>query len=238
MHRYYNVSQSNAVDLQKDCVTHVYTNIKNYVPGKQKTYSYISTMVKNYIYENVVRIPNTVKRINIDYTDEAYILEESHTINYGSPPEYDFKAVREYFLQVKDNVVLRMKALDKRYKSGVKKKGYDKHNFERIQGKYLKWLDVVDLSLEFMEKFNSINPNHMAEYVYSKRDVSRAYTISIFRTLFNVNVSIPDDKIGFQDDKKGYDYVNDDYTDIEIKWQKRQNRRRLNDLNQKDYNYF
>jgi len=179
----------------------------------------------------MVRIPNTVKRPDLEYTDEDYVLEDSEGIQYDIATEYDLQAVLKHFKSLVDIYQRRIDSLDKRHKNGLNLSGKKKSTYTNVRKKHLQTINALQLCMEFIEKFQSINMVNMLEYVFLNSKLKRVTVVNMFSRMFGFSVTIPRDLYITKDEKKEYNMFNDDWTPIESAFHKRQKKKN----NQKNY---
>lgn len=228
MQRYFSVPYARQSELKQDCITDVFIKLHRYNPQVSKSYSYCSMLIKHYIHDVMVYQPNRTCDIKYDYRDE--MDEESVPIEYYEKEEPDYKAVIKHFEKLRDEYIEMQKRAEKRLANNPKKlKESTKKNHGYIQ--------MFDRCIEYIEKFQNANPNLMAEYAKAiTPNKSNENIRNKFYRLFKVTVTIPHDKEKSSMDKRGYDYIDDDFTPNENRnaWKTRTYRRykknkRIND---------
>ena len=228
MQRYFSVPYARQSELKQDCITDVFIKLHRYNPQVSKSYSYCSMLIKHYIHDVMVYQPNRTCDIKYDYRDE--MDEESVPIEYYEKDIPDYKAVVKHFEKLRDEYIEMQKRAEKRLANNPKKlKESTKKNHGYIQ--------MFDRCIEYIEKFQNANPNLMAEYAKAiTPNKSNENIRNKFYRLFKVTVTIPHDKEKSSMDKRGYDYIDDDFTPNENRnaWKTRAYRRykenkRIND---------
>ena len=228
MRKYFAVPASKQDEMLDDCKQEVFIKLNRFNPQISKSYSFCSMVIKHYLHQKMVYEPNRTCDIKYDYRDE--MDEESVPIEYYEKEEPDYKAVIKHFEKLRDEYIEMQKRAEKRLANNPKKlKESTKKNHGYIQ--------MFDRCIEYIEKFQNANPNLMAEYAKAiTPNKSNENIRNKFYRLFKVTVTIPHDKEKSSMDKRGYDYIDDDFTPNENRnaWKTRTYRRykenkRIND---------
>jgi len=223
MQRYFSVPASRYKELQQDCITHIYMRLKDYYDSQhQKSFSYCGTIARNYLHECMVRIPNTVKTISVEYTDQDYVLDSSQGLDYDKLREYDFQAILKYFDEKADIYRQRLESLEKREK---KLKGHKILQSNAVKKKYKDYIMAIGLLQEYIVKYQNINMVSMIEYVFLNSNLKRVRVVNMFSKLLGFSVMIPRDEYITKDEEKAFTMFNDDWTPIQDTFHKRQMKR-------------
>jgi len=218
MQRYFTVNQSIYKDVMTETVNHVFMRLSKY-KCNGKSYSFCGTVARNYIHEMLVTKPKAVHNIKIDYSDENYIIDGDTGIDYGEHREYDFKAILEWFDKKHAEIQLKKDKLKKRKKNY--KTQQELFGYTHLQNKYSKHLETVRLSKEFIEKYESLDSNSMAEYVFLNSNFKRVTVVGYMKAVFGLHITIRSDEHIASIETRGYTFFNDDWTPMENPFEKR-----------------
>lgn len=242
MQRYFSIPASQHTDLKRDTVQEVFLKLKKYQPnrGAAGSYSFCSMIIKHYLHERVVIYGQRLKVTELEFSGDYDLLDTAKGIEYYQKPEIDFKPIIDYFIQKKEKTIKRYNNAAKNWEKKQNKTNYDKHNFKRTNEKLMKWIIICDLSVEFINKFQSADANQIAEYCFLNSDYKLSTVVNAFEHMFKLNVTIRDDNRESADEKKGLNMYNDDYTGEVNIWHKRQYNKKRMDNNKisNDYSYF
>jgi hypothetical protein len=193
MQRYFSIPVSQQTILKKECVNEVFLGLYKYNSTKQRAFAFVGMLAKHFIYTQVVLKPKTKKQIMFDNNYGDTEFENAREIYYENKNEVEIeselKEVINFFKNKRKEIEIRMKTIK-----------YDKKRNRIITQK--NELILVDLSIEFLQKFKSLNIDAMGEYVIINSNISKNSAHYIFRKLFNVQITIFNDNFIFKRERK------------------------------------
>ncbi len=222
------------VEIQKDGIQLVFLKLKEFQPdrGASGGYSFCSMILKHYYLENLILDKNKMKHVNNMFDLVDQYPEEKKPIDYGENLQIDYKAVLSRFKQL---IINTEKEIATTEKIAIRR------TYKPTQKSAIARLVVLKLCYEFVERYESLDPTEMTEYVKNNKsmNISHAMIVRHLKKLFGINLAIS--KIEREtlntDDK--YNYFQDDVTPRERKYIKRNRKKRIKtEYNSAMYDYF
>ncbi|MFW6242808.1 MAG: hypothetical protein ACOC2W_01480 [bacterium] len=173
---YFNFKHTELDDIRNEVLSHVFLNLKHYkrnFEAKNRFYSYISTLIKNYcltyVRSKYYRNQNSNEFEYIDNYENK--LVDTETINLKE------KAI-EFLIEKRDNLILNLK----KDKGNISEFHYNKRKNEI---KFIKYL------IDFIKNYNNFNTIDLA--VYFNNNYTGEFTRNEIITFINkhLNVRIP-----------------------------------------------
>lgn len=219
LNRYFTVPYHRQTQIKKEAIQEVFLKLKQYNPkkvvNKNGGYSFCSLLIKHFYMEELVLLRGKKAQEYFELTDE--FPENAQTVDYGENIEFD-----------KDAVIRRFKIIRKEMAAKLKKFRKSRGNNQAIGKRFEKYVEILDLSIEFIDKYNSLNPPALADYIFlhqKKNLITKKTIVYYFRLLFGITITVNmdgnDTETGI--DNKYY-WFEDDYAPNDRKWAKRQHK--------------
>jgi len=186
MNRYFAVPTSQRqTELKKDAIQELFLKLHLYHPDKVKNkngaYSFCSMIIKHYFYEVLVAQPTWVKQIEKRFVYIDEYDEYVKPLEYAEKPKIDYNRLLSHFKTLKLKV-------EREYAKALK-------NAKRkvIPKKYKHKIEIVELTCEFIEKFDSFNGAAVVDYIYLNQKSGELLKSTIayyFRQTFGMNINV------------------------------------------------
>ncbi len=190
MQRYYHVPNSMQGDVKTECISHIFINLHKYDSSRQKAYTFISALIKYYLYDIMVRIPNINKNKITENVDEFDFDNQDKCIEYYQV-DYDTNEII---------AALDLKIIE--FKSSVKR-NVDGYRISKI-------IEYIEACKEYIIKYDNINPNFMVEFCFHRIESinNKANSQYFFYQIFGIHATVFSDDAFAKEDK--YNILDDD----------------------------
>ena len=218
--RYYNVPFNKKDELEEDTLNHVISILNKYDPEKQKAYSWLGTIIKYYIYDQVVmKIGQGMPTDSI----EEYMPEDKPIEYYQK--SYDKEALIDRLQEVKSGIENEME-LDSRKRIKIIKGGYTKVRYELVHASFIKRIKILELMIEYTEKFERFNNLEVLEYIVHNSDITTTNAVYHIHNMFGIYMK---SKVDGRDARftATNDYMMDDYPPNVDKFAQRNRKRKI-----------
>ena len=200
MYRYYSIPISRKYEVRDDVMNLVYMKvIEYYNPERQKAFTFCGTVARNRLYELVVR---NLGKSDIIYTDNDWMLC-GQPIDYGENHVWDVEGALKRLQQLKAEIMV---IINKREVNSL---------YHYKHSKYHTQIKILDSIIEYVKKFGFGNSNGLVEYIIINAKLNSPIIDKYLTEMFGYSARIKPDSYIYCDEKKGYNYSNDDYTPIE-----------------------
>jgi hypothetical protein len=170
MQRYFSVPLARQYEVKHDVIQHIFLNLHQYKPEKQKAYTFVGTVTRNKIKDLVFIEVNQSKKPKIDLLDEDfdYMLEEGESIFYGSSFEYDEEEIQ--------NAVRILNKMISNYENEIKEAISSRKAYNREQ----KLVSILEKIKEYLFKYNKGDSHGLFEYVQVETGLNNSEILSYF----------------------------------------------------------
>ncbi len=212
--RYFSVPGHQVEPLFNDCLSHIFIKIDKYNPeANVKFYSYIGTIIRNWLHDKLVRMVNNNDTL-VDYHDDLGSVSNynNNEIEYVyDTPEIDFGRLISRLKVFRDILTLKLKVKQKMASQIEYIALCDYHkldtNIGAINTKAIEdEIRIIDLMLEYVDSYEDFTTASVFEYVINKTGMDKFSVYRHLKLMFNLSVMPSLD--AYTSEK--YDIIDDD----------------------------